>query len=55
MTRRISALVVLIGGFTAVASACAISAPEISPATAASGLAVLAGAFLIIRARRAKE
>lgn len=50
--RRLAGLIYLMGGFAAVASACAISTPEISPATAASGLAVLAGGVLIIRARR---
>lgn len=52
--QKVCGLFLILLGFSAVALA-GIQAPEIDSGTAASGLAVVAGAVLIIRARRRKS
>ena len=49
--QKFCGMFLILAGLSSVAFA-GIQTPEIDPATAASGLAVLAGAVLIIRARR---
>jgi hypothetical protein len=52
--QRLAAYLFILGGLSATALAGGRIAPEIDGTTAASAVAVLAGAVLIIRARRAR-
>jgi len=47
-------MVLVLAGFSSLAFAGGTAAPEISPASAVSAVAVLAGAILVIRGRRKK-
>lgn len=53
--QRVCGLFLILAGTASVALAGLQPAPEIDPATAASALAVLTGAVLIIRARRKRS
>lgn len=50
--QRLAGLILILAGLSAVGFAGPIATPEVSPDTAASALAVLTGAVLIIRSRR---
>lgn len=50
--RRLTGMFLIVAGTASWAIAGGVSVPEIDSAAAASGLAVLAGALVIIRARR---
>jgi len=52
--KLIGAMVLLMGMGT-FASALNVSAPEISPASAGSAIALIAGAVLVMRGRRKKQ
>lgn len=52
--QRLAGYFLIVAGMASWAVAGAPGVPEIDPATAASGVAVLTGAVLIIRARRKK-
>jgi LPXTG-motif cell wall-anchored protein len=52
--QKVLGFVLIVTAMSAVAMAGTAAVPEISPASAASGIAIVAGAVLVLRGRRKK-